>query len=261
MDDRTMSGASADQPEDLIGAYVLDALDDVERRRVERVLDADRDLAAEAARLAAVADLLAEAAADPAPPTDQWARIESAINAVGSAPQTADPTAPPTVSGGPQGTRPRWSRPLLAAAAAAVVFIVGAGLIIGARSDGDGAGEFAGDPVASMTALARSVATQPGSRTAVLADPDRSMTVDVIVDANGHGFLMTDALPRLGPGETYQLWSAHGDTMVSLGMLGPDPTMAVVSVDAAVTDLALTREPIGGSVAPSGAPMASGHLT
>jgi hypothetical protein len=48
--------------------------------------------------------------------------------------------------------------------------------------------------------------------------------------------------------------------MVSLGMLGPDPTMSVVSIDSGVTDLALTREPIGGSVAPSGAPMAAGHL-
>jgi anti-sigma-K factor RskA len=86
------------------------------------------------------------------------------------------------------------------------------------------------------------------------------MSVDVIVDDSGHGFLMTAALPTLAADETYQLWSAHGDTMVSLGMLGPDPTMAVVSIDAGVTDLALTREPIGGSVAPSGAPMAAGHL-
>jgi hypothetical protein len=121
-------------------------------------------------------------------------------------------------------------------------------------------GEFAGDPVAEMTALAQQLATQPGSRTAVLTDPGQSMTVDVIVDESGHGFLMTAALPSLVAGETYQLWSAHGDTMVSLGMLGSDPKMAVVSIDAGVTDLALTREPVGGSVAPSGAPMATGHL-
>jgi hypothetical protein len=53
---------------------------------------------------------------------------------------------------------------------------------------------------------------------------------------------------------------AEFQRMVSLGMLGPDPAMAVVSIDSGVTDLALTREPIGGSVAPSGAPMAAGHL-
>jgi anti-sigma-K factor RskA len=111
-----------------------------------------------------------------------------------------------------------------------------------------------------MTALAQQLATEPGSRTAVLTDPDQSMSVDVIVDDSGHGFLMTAALPSLAAGETYQLWSAHGDTMVSLGMLGPDPTMAVVSIDAGVTELALTREPVGGSVAPSGAPMATGQL-
>lgn len=240
---------------DLLGAHLLDAVDEIERRRVERELAIDPELALEAARLRVVVDMLADAAADESAPAGQWERLDAAISGAGSVPQTTDPAPAP-----PRPARSAWSRPLLAAAAVAVVFILGAGVLLQARQSDDGADQLASDPIASMTALAQQLATEPGSRTAVLTDPDRSMSVDVIVDGSGHGFLMTAALPSLAPGETYQLWSAHGDTMVSLGMLGPDPTMAVVSIDAGVTDLALTREPIGGSVAPSGAPMAMGHL-
>lgn len=244
-----------DQLDDLLGVYLLDAIDDVERRRLERELGTDPELAFEAARLGRVVDAFAESVADEVAPAGQWARLEAAISASGSVMQTTEPSARHRRS-----MRDRWSRPLLAAAAVAVVFVVAAGLLVQTRDSGDGSGEFAADPVASMTALAQQLATEPGSRTAVLTDPDQSMSVDVIVDDSGHGFLMTAALPSLAAGETYQLWSAHGDTMVSLGMLGPDPTMAVVSIDAGVTDLALTREPVGGSVAPSGAPMATGQL-
>jgi len=244
-----------DRSADLLGAYLLDAVDDVERRRIERELASDRELADEAIRLARVVDAFAESLADEDAPAGQWARLEAAINASGSVMQTTEPSARHRRS-----MRAGWSRPLLAAAAVAVVFAIGAGLLVQSRNSGTGSGEFAADPVASMTALAQQLATEPGSRTAVLTDPDQSMSVDVIVDDSGHGFLMTAALPTLAAGETYQLWSAHGDTMVSLGMLGPDPTMSVVSIDAGVTDLALTREPIGGSVAPSGSPMAAGHL-
>lgn len=242
-------------PADLLGAHQLDAVDEFERRRIERALSTDPGLALEAARLGAVVDALAEAAAEQSAPPGQWERLHAAISASGSVPQTTDPSARHR-----RLVRSGWSRPLLAAAAVAVVFLIGAGLLVQSRRSGDGAGQLASDPIASMTALAQQLASEPGSRTAVLTDPDRSMSVDVIVDGSGHGFLMTAALPSLGSDETYQLWSAHGDTMVSLGMLGPDPTMAVVSIDAAVTDLALTREPMGGSVAPSGAPMAAGHL-
>jgi hypothetical protein len=259
MNDRPETNITNEPPAeplaDLLGAYLLDAVDDLERRRFERELMSDSALASEAARLRGVVDALAESAADDDAPAGQWARLEAAISASASVLQTTEASA-----GHRRSTRGGWSRLLLAAAAVAVVFVVGAGLLVQSRGTSVRNGEFAGDPAAEMTALAQQVATQPGSRTAVLTDPGQSMAVDVIVDGSGHAFLMTAALPSLTAGETYQLWSAQGDTMVSLGMLGPDPKMAVVSIDTGVTDLALTREPVGGSVAPSAAPMATGHL-
>lgn len=111
-----------------------------------------------------------------------------------------------------------------------------------------------------MTAMANDAASKPGSRTGVLSDPQQTMSVKVVVDAQGHGFLMTDPLPALPQDETYQLWAANDGTMISLGMLGSNPQMSLVSIDASVTELALTREPMSGSVSPAHNPMATGSL-
>ena len=51
---------------DLLGAFLLDAVDDVERRRVERELASDPELADEAIRLGRVVDAFAESLADEA---------------------------------------------------------------------------------------------------------------------------------------------------------------------------------------------------
>jgi hypothetical protein len=48
--------------------------------------------------------------------------------------------------------------------------------------------------------------------------------------------------------------------MISLGMLGSNPEMSMVPIDPSVTELALTREPVAGSVAPTSNPMATGSL-
>jgi anti-sigma-K factor RskA len=86
------------------------------------------------------------------------------------------------------------------------------------------------------------------------------MAVQVVVDPDGHAFVMSGVLPPLDSAHTYQLWSAEGGTMVSLGLLGNAPGMSVVGVDPAVHELAITVEPIGGSPGPTAAPMATGTL-
>src|SRR5690606_8988181 len=113
----------------------------------------------------------------------------------------------------------------------------------------------------AMREMALEAANQPGARTGQLTDPDETMAVQVIVDPQGHAFLMADVLPALDDEHTYQLWAAEGDQMISLGLLGSAPTMSVVGVDQAVTTLALTIEPVGGSTGPTSAPMAQGTLS
>jgi len=183
--------SGSDDVSELLGVYVLDAVDDVERRRVERAAAADPQIAAEIERLRVASDALG-ARADLAPPAGLWESIQSKIEPTAVAGGSTSKTATQR-----RAARPSLGRPLfLAAAAVAVVFVIGAGLISVTRSSSPT------DSVASMTAMANDAATKPGTRQGVLTDPDNTMEVRVIVDASGHGFVMSDPLPALPDNET-----------------------------------------------------------
>ncbi len=87
------------------------------------------------------------------------------------------------------------------------------------------------------------------------------MSVEVVVDPDGHAFVLSGDLPALADGTTYQLWGVDGGTPVSLGLLGSDPKVSVVGVDSQVTTLAITAEPAGGSAGPTSTPVMSGTLS
>jgi hypothetical protein len=241
-----------DQTRELLGAYVLDAVDDVERRRVENLLASDPSARDEVEQLRLVADKLGNAAGS-APPVQLWESIQLAIDAEPVAQQTSGSTEPTSIF---SSKRYRSvNKPFLAAAAVLAVFVIGGAIFVGVGKDAD-----APSTIAAMTAMANDAASKPGSRTGFLSDPDQTMKVQVVADAQGHGYLMTDPLPALPENETYQLWAANNGTMISLGMLGSNPEMSLVPIDPSVTELALTREPINGSVAPTSDPMATGSL-
>ena len=241
-----------DQTRELLGAYVLDAGDDVERRRVENLLAIDPSARDEVERLRRVADKLGNAA-ESAPPAQLWESIQSAIATDSSAHKPSGSTEPTSIF---SSKRYRSvNKPFLAAAAVLAVFVIGGAIFAGVRQD-----ENVPNTVAAMTAMANDAASKPGSRTGFLTDPGQTMKVQVVADAQGHGYLMTDPLPALPEDETYQLWAANNGTMISLGMLGSNPEMSMVPIDPSVTELALTREPVAGSVAPTSNPMATGSL-
>ncbi|MBB2924537.1 anti-sigma factor domain-containing protein [Cellulomonas cellasea] len=80
-DDPGQAGTS--DVRDLLGAYALDAVDDVERRAVERLVERDADAARELAELTATAALLGSAVRAPAP-ADVRASV---LDAIRSTPQ------------------------------------------------------------------------------------------------------------------------------------------------------------------------------
>lgn len=250
MSDQTIPNAESDDVFDLLGVYVLDAVDDVERRRVERAAAINPEIAAEIDRLRIGVDALADSFAME-PPAGLWESIQKEVE---TAPSAQSGSGASSTMASPQ--RSTSNRPfLLAAAAVVAVIVIGGAALVGLNRS-----TTPTDTVAAMTAMANDAATKPGSRQGVLTDPGNTMEVKVIVDPEGHGFVMTDPLPALPEGETYQLWSAANGTMVSLGMLGSNPEMSLVPIDAAVTELALTREPAQGSVSPTSSPMATGQL-
>jgi anti-sigma-K factor RskA len=254
MTERSQIPSGPDDVSELLGAYVLDAVDEFERRRVERAADADPEVAAEIESLLIVVDGLTDAVAVD-PPAGLWDSIRSGVDDDNRRNGSVSSVKGLSDAPGPVGPRSNRSFFLAAAAAVVAVLVISGSVVIGLSGSTPPT-----DSIATMTAMANDAATRPGTRTGVLSDPEGSMEIRVIVDVEGRGFMMTDPLPALPFGETYQLWSAANGTMVSLGMLGSDPEMSLVSIDASVTELALTREPAQGSVAPTSSPMATGLL-
>jgi hypothetical protein len=76
-----------------------------------------------------------------------------------------------------------------------------------------------------------------------------------VIVPGGEGYLLSSVLPKLDPKLTYQLWglTAGSSTPISLGLLGASPTASQFSIAGApfTSELALTAENAGGSVAPT----------
>ena len=141
---------------------------------------------------------------------------------------------------------------ILGAAAAVIVIAIGAGVM--ARSDDD-----TPSLAVQLQRQADEVAAQPGSRTAELTSADSAATVAVVIDADGRAFVTPHDLAVLGDDLTYQLWSMDEEP-ISLGLLGPDPTVAVLTIGGDPENLGISVEPASGSTAPTTDPVVAGTL-
>ena len=72
-----------------------------------------------------------------------------------------------------------------------------------------------------------------------------------------------DRLGALPADKTYQLWGVIGGETISLGLLGPDPSVVPFSVagDGSVQAFAITAEHAGGVVQSANKPVVSGEVT
>lgn len=233
----------------LLGAYALDAVDDVERRRVEKFLASDPDAAHEVDTLRATAAALGSAASAAPPP-----ELRSAVLAQLSATRQVGTVTPAAAAQ----ARSRWSsrrRTWLAVAAAAVV----------AAAVPSGVAWHQTQEIHHIQAQSQAVAE-------LLADPRAEVRrVDVPGGGTVVGVLARDralvtatGLPEPGPGRVYQLW------VVRDGVPRPDAVMAAGSPIVRATadqyvvlthgyaagdSLAVTVEPTGGSLKPTTTPI------
>jgi anti-sigma-K factor RskA len=221
----------ADALHDLTAAYALNALAEEEARRYEAHLARCERCQGELAELSESAGALAYAADAPMPSAELRARILDRARA-------ERPNVVPL--------RPRWLRPVIAAAAVAACAAIGFGLWAFSLSDRLDRREA---DLASQTRVAQILA-QPGShkisfsRGALVVGPD------------GNGALLLNKLAEPGSGRTYEAWVADGGAPRPAGLFAGGRTVAVL-LDQPVRDGAtvlVTEEKAGGTKAPSRAP-------
>jgi anti-sigma-K factor RskA len=222
-----------DDMHDLVGAYAVDALDDQEREAYEAHLaDCDQCIA-ELARLRESATVLATSASV-VPPPELKERVMAEIRGV---PASVVPI---------ERRRRRWTgwAPLAVAALVALVLGVVAVVQTVARNELSGP--------AGVVAAAEAAADDPGSLVADF-ETDDGVVGQVVLTADGEGFMIPSNLTPLDAERTYQLWVVTPDEQViSAGVLGSDPAPSRFTWSGEVAGFALSREVAGGAASPGG---------
>ena len=221
----------ADALHDLTAAYALDALDPEDARRYEAHLAHCERCHDELAELSETASALAYATEASAPTPELRARILEQARA-------ERPNVVPL--------RPRWLRPVIAAAAVAACAAIGLGLWAVSLS---GKLDRREADLANQQRVAQILA-QPGSHTISFSRGT------LVVAPDGRGALVLNKLADPGSDRIYEAWVADGGTPQPAGLFAGGTTVAV-PLDQPVRDGAtvmVTEEKAGGTEAPSQAP-------
>jgi hypothetical protein len=228
---------------DDVGAFLLGALTDPEREAFERHLAACEECRLEVDRLRPAADLLPRSVEQMEPPASLkrslMAVVDSEARERPGAPERAGPTLGERLRrllSGPM-------RPAFVAAAVVLAVVVG----------------FSAQRLISDDDGRTVVATVDRSQL-----PEASGRLQIQGDGEDGAILRVQGMPELEPGQVYQAWIQRD------GMVEPEPTFEVgadggtaVAVPDDVSDaeaVLLTREPRGGSRAPSEDPILTVRL-
>ncbi len=154
------------------------------------------------------------------------------------------------------GGRRRLLQAVTAFAAAAAVAVAVLGVRVAQQESrlDEFRAELEGDRLAQAAGAALAA---PGSEVVTLTAPEEVPEAEatIVLQADGVGYLISDGLPALSPDRTYQLWAIVGTTVVSAGVLGPDPGVSPFQVTGEIAGLAITEEVAGGVVASENDPV------
>lgn len=250
--------------DELLGAYALDAVSEEERRAVDQYLLISPKARQEVAEHREVATMLAWSGMSA--PEGLWDRIAASLDtSIDEAPRPSGRLA--SVLDGSSGAgaagaavggvsadpvvdlaarrrtsaRHRWRSAgswVAASAAAAVVAVIAVTALTGTETEQP--------PLAAAVEQARA---DRDSQVATLVRADGTVGAEVVIDQDGHGYLLGASLPSLPSDQTYQLWGVIGEQVISLGVLGTNPEIELFSSGGeAVSTLVVTIEPAGGVV-------------
>ncbi|MEV6629344.1 anti-sigma factor [Actinoplanes sp. NPDC051470] len=228
----------------LVGAYALDAVDDLERAAFERHLRDCESCRTELDELRETAARLADSTWSVPPP-----RLRTSVLAAVA--QTRQvPPAPAVVTPAARPARRRW----LVAAAAAVVLAGGTGTAVYQVQE---------QRVRDKTAIAAAAARQEARTRDILAAPDLVVRTAPMIGggkvtvaqstARNAGVILLGADAAPAGGKVFQLWTIRGTAPTSAGALRVGQTSAVQIVDGlpGADMVGVTAEPPGGSKTPT----------
>lgn len=225
----------------LAGAYVLDAVDDLERARFEQHLAECDDCRAEVAELRETAALLAESTAV-APPASLRDSVLTGISQVRP--------LPPIVPNATTSVRRRL--PLLVAAA--LVVIAGLGVV---------AWQPWNDAPAQLTPAEQVIQASDAEK--VFLDLGEAGRATVFRSrSEDRAVIVTEDMVAAPTGKAYELWFQTPDEdMVPAGLMpeGADQTVVLEGPAADAIAVGITVEPEGGSLKPTTPPIALFDLT
>ena len=256
--DRPIPERPGPEVDELLGAFALDAVDPEERELVERHLATDPVARAQVDEMRETAAALASLPADDeTAPAGLWQRIADAIATPGTEAGT-DAAATNVV---PLGRKRRFAsvpaRVVVPIAAAAAIAIVVLAVQVGNRAPSR-AGDLAAAYNHAVDHGAATVALQPDLGKGVVA-------AEIALQSDGTGYVRSEHLAPLSPGETYQLWAvvAHGSGQeaISAGVLGREPNAAAFHVAGAPVAFAITVEQAPGVVTSTNTPIAIGKVS
>ena len=216
-----------DDMRDLMAPYVLNALDEDERRRFETYLADHPELVDELERMRAGVEALEHEAAV-VPPTSLRASV---MDAIATTPQER---SEPAVRRSAASWR-RW----LAAGAVATAAVVA--VIVGVSVGGD-----------SLSAADVFAAADVRTVTAPVASRDARLDYSLEL---GAAVVTFEELPEVPPDRTYELWVIDDSGPTPAGLFRPESGPTQVLLDRPVVPgvtIGLTVEPAGGSDAPTG---------
>ncbi|AGL20644.1 anti-sigma factor domain-containing protein [Actinoplanes sp. N902-109] len=230
----------------LVGAYVLDAVDDLERVAFERHVTECESCRLELDELRETSARMADSTWS-VPPPRLRTEVMAAIGRTRQLPP-AESAAPATQA------RPSRVRRLTLAAAAALVLAAGTGTTVYAIQD---------QRVRDQSAVAAAAQLREARIQAILAAPDvlvRTSSVrgggKVTVAssaARNAAVVSLGADHAPGAGQAFQMWSIHGTTPTDAGVMAAGQGSAVTIVEGLPSSdaLGVTLEPAGGSAEPT----------
>lgn len=231
----------------LAGAYVLDAVDDIERVAFSRHLAECDACATETDELRAAVAHLADGAWSVPPP-----RVRTEVLARVSQTRQERPAS------APRGGRSRWRQFTLVAAA--VVVLGGAGTVTGVavhdqhatQAQADAQNERIRAILGSPDAVVRRSTVDGGGQLTVVTSADRDAGVVLLTNA-----------PAIPTSKAYELWLVKSGSPVPAGVLtaGAGSGTTVVTGLGATNAVAMTRERAAGATTPTAPLLATVPLT